>query len=99
MDLPCHGESAYLPSAAGTRDVMGAGREVLALLAQLKLFPNIIIGHSFGGKVVLSMVHEYCSLLPRPVKVRVGWVGLRWAAGCPCPCSSALGSAWGCTAL
>ena len=36
---------------------MGAGREVLALLAQLKLFPNIIIGHSFGGKVVLSMVH------------------------------------------
>ena len=50
-----------------------AAGDVLRLLGRLKLFPEQLIGHSFGGKVVMSMAEQFGrrgSRLPRPVKVR-----------------------------
>lgn len=45
---------------------------MLAVLRDLRLFPHTLIGHSFGGKVVMSMVQQFgSSRLPRPVQVRV----------------------------
>ena len=47
---------------------------MLRLLQALKMFPEILIGHSFGGKVVMSMANQFgagIKRLPRPVKV---WV-------------------------
>ncbi len=49
-----------------------AAGDVLRLLGRLKLFPELLIGHSFGGKVVMSMAEQFGrrgSRLPRPVKV------------------------------
>jgi len=73
VDLRCHGESAEVrldgPPTVGT-----AAMDVLRLLSALKLFPEVLIGHSFGGKVVMSMAHQFggqAGRLPRPVKV---WV-------------------------
>ncbi|OMO79050.1 hypothetical protein COLO4_24587 [Corchorus olitorius] len=40
-------------------------------IAQLRITPRVLIGHSFGGKVVLSMVEQVPKPLPRPVRV---WV-------------------------
>jgi pimeloyl-ACP methyl ester carboxylesterase len=39
----------------------------MQLLRHLKLFPNLLVGHSFGGKVILSMVEQFGNKLPRPV--------------------------------
>lgn len=47
--------------------------DVLALLRQLRLFPEVLVGHSFGGKVVMSMAEQFGGIatrLPRPVQVR-----------------------------
>lgn len=74
VDLRCHGESACLTSPTGGHSVQTAASDVLKLLHQLKLFPEVLIGHSFGGKVVMSMAHQFGSIttrLPRPVQV---WV-------------------------
>ncbi|KAG2426719.1 hypothetical protein HYH02_014759 [Chlamydomonas schloesseri] len=74
VDLRCHGESASLPgrqAGEGPHSVASAASDILALLRQLKLFPRVLIGHSFGGKVVMSMVHQFPAKLPRPVQV---WV-------------------------
>eukprot|EP00884_Botryococcus_braunii_P001049 jgi/Botrbrau1/10945/Bobra.0383s0002.1 len=74
VDLRCHGESACLTSPTGGHSVQTAASDVLKLLHQLKLFPEVLIGHSFGGKVVMSMAHQFGSgttRLPRPVQV---WV-------------------------
>lgn len=76
VDLRCHGESARLASRpGGPHTVEAAGGDVLALLRRLQLFPEVLIGHSFGGKVAMSMAHTFGELLgsrlPRPVKV---WV-------------------------
>jgi len=52
--------------------VDSAAGDVLQLLGRLKLFPELLIGHSFGGKVVMSMADQFGrrgSRLPRPVKV------------------------------
>ncbi|KAG2489137.1 hypothetical protein HYH03_012363 [Edaphochlamys debaryana] len=72
VDLRCHGESAALPSRPqGPHGVGEAAGDVLELLRQLRLFPRVLIGHSFGGKVVMSMVQQFPGRLPRPVQV---WV-------------------------
>ncbi|GLC36320.1 hypothetical protein PLESTB_000774300 [Pleodorina starrii] len=72
VDLRCHGESASLPTRSdGPHDVDSAGGDVLELLRRLRLFPRVLIGHSFGGKVVMSMVKQFPQRLPRPVQV---WV-------------------------
>mmetsp|Transcript_6801 Transcript_6801/g.19638 ORF Transcript_6801/g.19638 Transcript_6801/m.19638 type:complete len:391 (+) Transcript_6801:344-1516(+) len=76
VDLRCHGESARLARRPGApHTVEAAGGDVLQLLRKLNLFPEVLIGHSFGGKVAMSMAHTFGELLgsrlPRPVKV---WV-------------------------
>lgn len=73
VDLRCHGESAPLSrQMQGPHSVNTAAGDVLRLLSSLKLFPEILIGHSFGGKVVMSMAHQFGASirrLPRPVRV------------------------------
>lgn len=66
VDLPCHGESHFSQSS-GPHNVESAAKDILQLLNYLKLFPRVLIGHSFGGKVVLSMAHQFGQTLPRPV--------------------------------
>lgn len=70
VDLRCHGASAEL-STAGPHGVESCGRDVLELLSHLKVFPRVLIGHSFGGKVVMSMAQQFGQRLPRPVQA---WV-------------------------
>ncbi|KAL2894556.1 Protein ABHD11, partial [Bienertia sinuspersici] len=41
------------------------------VVAQLRIVPRVLVGHSFGGKVVLSMVEQAAKPLARPVRV---WV-------------------------
>lgn len=51
VDLRCHGESARLPTRPdGPHNLDSAAGDVLRLLGRLKLFPEVLIGHSFGGK-------------------------------------------------
>ena len=80
VDLRCHGESAAAAGAApapAPHTVDAAAADVLALLRAKRLFPQMLIGHSFGGKVVMSMARQFgaaCgdgAALPRPVQV---WV-------------------------
>eukprot|EP00803_Ostreobium_quekettii_P002044 evm.model.scf_1258.1 EVM.evm.TU.scf_1258.1 scf_1258:2220-8523(+) len=70
VDLRCHGQSAGsalpLPNS-----VESSARDILKLLSSLKLFPQVLVGHSFGGKVVMSMAQQFGKRLPRPVHV---WV-------------------------
>eukprot|EP00898_Chlorokybus_atmophyticus_P003009 jgi/Chlat1/3709/Chrsp251S00806 len=83
VDLRCHGESAAR-SYAAPHTVESAARDVLQLVAELRLIPRMLVGHSFGGKVlssffqlrllptvVLSMVDQAKKPLSRPVQV---WV-------------------------
>eukprot|EP00882_Tetradesmus_deserticola_P008990 GHRQ01009484.1.p1 GENE.GHRQ01009484.1~~GHRQ01009484.1.p1 ORF type:complete len:266 (+),score=80.07 GHRQ01009484.1:204-1001(+) len=74
VDLRCHGESSVasggLP-AVGPHTVQTAAKDVLALLRQQRLFPHMLVGHSFGGKVVMSMAQQFGAQLPRPVQT---WV-------------------------
>lgn len=73
VDLPCHGASAGLPPPRGGgsgRTVRSSAQSVLHLLGHLRLMPRVLIGHSFGGKVVLSMLELASKPLP-PVRA---WV-------------------------
>ena len=74
VDLRCHGETAARGSSVGEpNNVMTSAKDVLSLLSQLRLFPQVLAGHSYGGKVVMSMAEQFSSLtshLPRPVQVR-----------------------------
>ncbi|CAM6100859.1 unnamed protein product [Calypogeia fissa] len=70
VDLRCHGESTFL-SKQGPHSVVSAANDVLQLVGELKLTPRLLIGHSFGGKVVMSMVDQAVKPLARPVRV---WV-------------------------
>ncbi|KAK1275868.1 hypothetical protein QJS04_geneDACA009913 [Acorus gramineus] len=70
VDLRCHGDSASLKTS-GPHTVASAALDVLKLVGQLRLTPRILVGHSFGGKVALSMVEQAAKPLARPVKV---WV-------------------------
>ena len=73
VDIRCHGESANLPPPPGPHGVESSAQDILKLLSQLKLFPEVLIGHSFGGKVVMSMGEQFGASgkrLPRPVQVK-----------------------------
>ncbi|XWS24715.1 hypothetical protein CRYUN_Cryun27aG0007400 [Craigia yunnanensis] len=70
VDLRCHGDSASIKKR-GPHTVASTALDVLKLIAQLRITPRVLIGHSFGGKVVLSMVEQVAKPLPRPVRV---WV-------------------------
>jgi len=73
VDLRCHGGTAVAGlTSDAVNSVDGASEDVLRLLKKLNLFPKMLIGHSFGGKVVMKMVDQFGSkALPRPVQV---WV-------------------------
>lgn len=70
VDLRCHGQSSAL-TPAGPNTVEAAALDVIALLNHLKIYPVMLMGHSFGGKVVMSMVQQSGRVMPRPVQV---WV-------------------------
>ncbi|KAH6775174.1 alpha/beta-Hydrolases superfamily protein [Perilla frutescens var. hirtella] len=70
VDLRCHGDSAPLRNR-GPHTVASAALDVLKLLGALKLTPRVLVGHSFGGKVALSMVDQVPKPLARPVRI---WV-------------------------
>ncbi|XP_076907202.1 uncharacterized protein LOC143563580 [Bidens hawaiensis] len=70
VDLRCHGDSASIKKT-GPHTVASTALDVLKLLGQLRVTPRVIIGHSFGGKVALSMVDQAAKPLARPVRV---WV-------------------------
>ncbi|CAK9151900.1 unnamed protein product [Ilex paraguariensis] len=70
VDLRCHGDSASIKKR-GPHTVDSAALDVLKLLGQLRVTPRVLVGHSFGGKVALSMVEQAAKPLARPVRV---WV-------------------------
>ncbi|CAN6584332.1 unnamed protein product [Malus baccata var. baccata] len=70
VDLRCHGDSAS-SKKSGPHSVSSSALDVLELVRQLRLTPRVIVGHSFGGKVALSMVDQAAKPLARPVRV---WV-------------------------
>ncbi|KDP45626.1 hypothetical protein JCGZ_17233 [Jatropha curcas] len=70
VDLRCHGDSASVKKR-GPHTVASTAFDVLKLVAKLRLTPRVLIGHSFGGKVALSMVEQAAKPLARPVRV---WV-------------------------
>eukprot|EP01018_Ginkgo_biloba_P010269 Gb_31948 [translate_table: standard] len=70
VDLRCHGDSASIPKRP-PHTVASAARDVLQLVGQLRLTPRVLVGHSFGGKVALSMADQAAKPLARPVRV---WV-------------------------
>ncbi|XP_073305006.1 uncharacterized protein [Primulina huaijiensis] len=70
VDLRCHGDSASLKKR-GPHSVASAALDVLKLLGRMRLTPRVVVGHSFGGKVALSMVDQVAKPLARPVRV---WV-------------------------
>lgn len=73
VDLRCHGESSSsLPGKhRPPHTVASAAADVLQLIRHLKLVPQVLVGHSFGGKVALSMVDQAPKPLAKPVQV---WV-------------------------
>ncbi|XP_010542767.1 PREDICTED: protein ABHD11 [Tarenaya hassleriana] len=70
VDLRCHGDSASIKKKA-PNSVATTASDVLRLVGQLRLTPRVLVGHSFGGKVVLSMVEQAAKPLARPVRA---WV-------------------------
>jgi pimeloyl-ACP methyl ester carboxylesterase len=72
IDLRSHGDSAkHTIAGSGTASVDSAALDILRLLRHLRLFPTMLVGHSFGGKVVLSMIEQFGPNLPKPV---TAWV-------------------------
>lgn len=70
VDLRCHGDSASM-TKRGPHTVASTALDILKLVRQLRITPRVLVGHSFGGKVVLSMVDQAAKPLARPVRV---WV-------------------------
>ncbi|KAK7253101.1 hypothetical protein RIF29_37538 [Crotalaria pallida] len=68
VDLRCHGDSASIKKR-GPHTVQSAALDVLKLVRELRMTPRVLVGHSFGGKVALSMVDQAAKPLARPVKV------------------------------
>ncbi|RXH92489.1 hypothetical protein DVH24_033385 [Malus domestica] len=68
VDLRCHGDSASTKKR-GPHSVSSTALDVLELVRKLRLTPRVIVGHSFGGKVALSMVDQAAKPLARPVRV------------------------------
>ena len=81
VDLRCHGQTNTESTESGERrfgedSVESAARDVIETLQSLKFYPHMLVGHSFGGKVAMSMVHQFSQgernkVLPRPVQVGV----------------------------
>ena len=69
-DLRCHGETAKV-EMQGKNTVEAAAADVIRVLNTLGVYPIMLMGHSFGGKVVMSMIQQAGLRLPRPVQV---WV-------------------------
>ncbi|GLT93871.1 hypothetical protein SLE2022_116410 [Rubroshorea leprosula] len=70
VDLTCHGDSASIKKR-GPHTVASTALDVLKLFGQLRRTPRVLVGHSFAGKVVLSMVDQAAKPLAQPVRV---WV-------------------------
>lgn len=68
VDLRCHGDSASIRKR-GPHTVASTAFDVLKLVAQLRITPRVLIGHSFGGKVALSMVEQAAKPLAQSVRV------------------------------
>ena len=60
IDLPGFGETPILPGPFSIDDV---GRELLSWIQQAKLQGSVMIGHSLGGYVALSIASAEASLL------------------------------------
>ena len=73
--LPAHLPRRLTPALPADVQVQAAAADILVALQQLRLFPRVLIGHSFGGKVVMGMVQQFGQKLPYPVQVRWGWEG------------------------
>lgn len=56
MDLPSHGDS---PVCDGSMTMELIAKSVYSTLQNHQLKVDTIIGHSFGGKVVLEMMKEH----------------------------------------
>ena len=56
MDLPSHGDS---PTCDGSMSMELIAESVYATLQRHQLQVDTIIGHSFGGKVVLEMMKQH----------------------------------------
>lgn len=104
-DLRCHGDSAALShTLRGPHTLEAAANDVIKLLSALKLFPEMLIGHSFGGKVVLQMTKHWSATarrVPRPVQVCQGRGCARQGSGslrCMGSCVSAPHVAMNCPA-
>ncbi|KAG5061612.1 hypothetical protein AAZX31_01G217200 [Glycine max] len=67
VDLRCHGDSASIQKK-DPHTVASAAMDVLKLVRDLRITPRVLVGHSFGGKVVLSMVDQAAKPLARPVR-------------------------------
>ncbi|RHN53475.1 putative palmitoyl-CoA hydrolase [Medicago truncatula] len=67
VDLRCHGDSASIKKR-DPHTVASAALDVLKLVRELRITPRVLVGHSFGGKVVLSMVDQAAKPLARPVR-------------------------------
>ncbi|TKY71068.1 abhydrolase domain containing 11 [Spatholobus suberectus] len=70
VDLRCHGDSVSIKKR-GPHTVASSAIDVLKLVRELRIIPRVLVGHSFGGKVVLSMVDQAAKPLARPVRA---WV-------------------------
>ncbi|MCL7037297.1 hypothetical protein MKW94_025164 [Papaver nudicaule] len=70
VDFRCHGDSTSIMKR-GPNTVASDALDILKLVAQLRVTPQILVGHSFGGEVALSMVEQAAKPLARSVKV---WV-------------------------
>ncbi|KAK9929979.1 hypothetical protein M0R45_027041 [Rubus argutus] len=74
VDLRCHGDSALIKKT-GPNTVSSTALDVLKLFllparfGQLRITPRVLVGHSFGGKVALSMVEQAAKPFARPVRV------------------------------
>eukprot|EP00966_Prymnesium_polylepis_P157437 3638562-Prymnesium_polylepis.3 len=60
---------AAAPGGANT--VEAAALDVIGVLRSLGIYPTMLMGHSFGGKVVMSMIEQTKGVLPRRVQA---WV-------------------------
>lgn len=79
VDLRCHGESARLPMRpGGPHSLETSAGDILRLLGRLKLFPEVLIGHSFGGKVsrCSDLSSQSCLTIPQQRKVLSSVAGL-----------------------
>ena len=64
MDLRCHGDS---PTLSTDNTMENIAKDVYETLAKNNLSIDAVVGHSFGGKVVLEMMRNPSSTLKTAV--------------------------------